>query len=215
MSWAIHLCNSTGKLDAYADRIHEAIGSVQSKTETIIPALQLDVVVQVIKNGVIPELGLVGHTLTGDLTYLTLDPDNENLAANMGEVLERMIAHEVHHALRFGALGYGKTLGEALVSEGLAGHFSRQLYGNAPEPWEAPVAEDLTFLEALDTDWANQQYDHRSWFYGLGNYPKWLGYRLGYRLVQTYLDRHPTESAASLAAANAEDFRPVLKDLAA
>ncbi|WP_422376437.1 DUF2268 domain-containing putative Zn-dependent protease [Roseibium sp.] len=215
MTWTTHLCNAGGKLNPLKDRIHEAIALVREKVEAVARPVSLDVVVQVIPGGVIPERGFVGHTLTGDLVYLTIDPANQNLRANMGEPFERMIAHELHHALRFGTVGYGSTLGEALVAEGLAGLFSHQLYGNAPEPWEAPETSDLDHLEAAEAAWDAAAYDHRAWFFGSGDYPRWLGYRLGYRLVEAYLTAHPAQTAASLADAPAADFRSVVKSLAA
>ena len=56
---------------------------------------------------------------------MTLDPDNPNFAASLeGGAVHRHIVHEVHHCLRMAGPGYGWTLGEALVSEGLAGQFA-------------------------------------------------------------------------------------------
>ncbi|MES0476805.1 MULTISPECIES: DUF2268 domain-containing putative Zn-dependent protease [Citrobacter freundii complex] len=42
----------------------------------------------------------------------------------------------LHHAARWQGPGYGSTLGEALVSKGLADHFSLELFGGEPELWE-------------------------------------------------------------------------------
>ena len=61
---------------------------------------------------------------------LTLDPDNPQFATCISDgTLRRQVAHEVHHCLRMAGPGYGRVLGEALVSEGLAGHFTRRLLG--------------------------------------------------------------------------------------
>ena len=61
--------------------------------------------------------------------------------------LRRHVAHEVHYCLRMGGPGYGRSLGEALVSEGLAGRFVAKLFGNAPEPWECAI--DAAALKPL------------------------------------------------------------------
>jgi hypothetical protein len=75
------------------------------------------------------------------LFSLTLDPDNPNFERSLGDGdLRRTIAHEVHHCMRMAGPGYGWTLGEALVSEGLAGQFVHRLFGSPPEPWECAVS---------------------------------------------------------------------------
>ena len=68
--------------------------------------------------------------------------------------------------------GYDRTLGEALVSEGLAGHFVQRLFGNPPEPWEHAV--------------------------GVGEYPRWLGYTLGYAIVGKWLGSAREPDVATL-----------------
>ena len=63
---------------------------------------------------------------------ITLDP-----ARYAPEPFIRTLVHELHHLIRWDGPGYGKTLGEALVSEGLAGHFVLQVLGGKPDPWDA------------------------------------------------------------------------------
>ncbi|MNV89065.1 hypothetical protein D3C71_1833290 [compost metagenome] len=87
-----------------------------------------------------------------------------------------------------GGPGYGWTLGEALVSEGLAGQFVRHVFGSDPEPWEHAIASaDLlrspVGLQTLES----RYYDHNEWFFGFGDKPKWLGYSLGYQMVGRWL----------------------------
>lgn len=44
-------------------------------------------------------------------------------------------------SLRLDGQGYGSTLGEFIVSEGLAGQFSLELFGGEPELWERLKSE--------------------------------------------------------------------------
>ena len=77
--------------------------------------------------------------------------------------------------------GYGWTLGEALVSEGLAGQFVTRLFGTPPDPRECAVTDAVLEADLPDnaTLISNGQ-DHRAWFDGFGGrYPRWLGYTLG------------------------------------
>src|SRR5689334_6232111 len=131
---------------------------------------------------VIPEIGMVGHCSSATHFSLTFDSTNPRFASALADgTLRRQAAHEVHHCLRNAGPGYGRSLGEALVSEGLAGQFVNRLYGTPPEPWEKAVAPRVAwrFLPD-DTTLAWPMYDHDAWFFGGGDYPRWLGYTLGY-----------------------------------
>lgn len=152
--------------------------------------LPLDILVQRLPGAVIPESGMVGHAYRKGLFALTLDPDNPHFAASLEQgALRRQVAHEVHHCLCMAGPGYGRTLGEALVSEGLAGQFTGRLFGNPPEPWERAVDEDVLRAHLPNaTALAASDYNHHAWFFGTGGYrPRWLGYMLGYCIVGKWL----------------------------
>jgi hypothetical protein len=101
---------------------------------------------------------------------LALDPDNPNFTVCLGDgTLRRQVAHEVHHCLRMGGPGYGRTLSEALVSEGLAGHFTRRLFDNPPEPWECAVDDEVLHAHRPDKETPSAKwYNHAEWFFGTG-----------------------------------------------
>ena len=96
------------------------------------------------------------------------------------------------HCLRMGGPGYGRTLGEALVSEGLAGHFVARALGSPPEPWERAVDEAALLRHRPDAATLGAApYDHAGWFFGLsGHRPRWLGSTLGHRIVGSLVDAH-------------------------
>ncbi len=73
------------------------------------------------------------------VVYVTMDPEHPSLRANAAQSLERMLAHELHHCARWDGPGYG----EALVSEGLAGHFEQEVFGGEAELWESLPASTL------------------------------------------------------------------------
>ncbi len=111
------------------------------------------------------------------------------------------LAHELHHSsrVRMGP-GYGITLAEALVTEGLADHFVAEAFPDTPpQPWDDALSEDQ------ETEvWERAQavlevpygYDHRAWFFGRGDLPRWAGYTLGYRIAQAYLGDDVSASSA-------------------
>jgi hypothetical protein len=178
--------------------------------------LALDIFVQPGK-GVIPELGYVGYAPKAGIIYLTLDPDNPKLSRNLGAPLERQITHEFHHALRWFGPGYGRTLLEALVSEGLAGQFVHEIFGSEPEPWECALPRTALPLYAQRAlrEGETPQYDHAAWFFGRGDLPRWLGYTLGWELVGEFLKRRPDDRPSQMAALPALAFLPALRALAA
>ena len=93
--------------------------------------------------------------------------------------------------MRMAGPGYGWTLGEALVSEGLAGRFTSWLFNSPPEPWEQAVGEDILRTHAPDAAMlqaAHNDHAHAAWFFGVGErLPRWFGYTLGYRIADEWL----------------------------
>ncbi|SDN88997.1 DUF2268 domain-containing putative Zn-dependent protease [Vreelandella arcis] len=210
--WTVHYANACGQLDGWIERISEGIEEARYRAEQVSTAINLDVVVQVWPGCVIECRGFVGYAPTGTMMQLTLDPGNAHFADSMGEPFERMVVHELHHVMRWRGPGYGRTLGEALVSEGLAGHFCRQLYGSAPEPWESALSDKETVACAMkaEQEWSMPSYRHEAWFFGQGELPHWAGYSLGYQLVERYLKHNGGQSAASLVHEPAANFYPYL-----
>ena len=210
MSWTLHPINSSGQLDAVLEPVLDAIERARVRIESAVAPRTLDVVVQAWPDRVDKRFGFTGYAPTADMFQITLDPDNPNLVDHLGEPFERMVAHEYHHTLRWVTLGYGRTLGEALVSEGLAGHFARQLYRNPPEHYERalePDAFDELATLAL-THWDDAAYDHSRWFFGVRDLPVHAGYTLGYALAGEYLATDADRSAASVAHEPASSFLP-------
>lgn len=207
---ALHFLNARGQLSSLQTWLEGALSETFSRSARLLPLGTVDVVVKA-GTFVIPEKGHVGWAPEPGLIYLTVDPDHPSLRANEHNAIERMFAHELHHCARWDGPGYGKTLGDALTSEGLAGHFAQELYGAPPEPWECVP---ITVLRAHVADaakaWEQVDYDHSAWFFGTGPLPRWLGYSLGYQIVARYLAAHTAASASSLVHAKAEEFRAML-----
>ena len=214
MTWNIHIANASGKFDGLITPIRKAIEGAQARSEIVTEPVDLDVVVQAWPGRAIAHLGFMGYAPTGDMIQLTFDTDNSNCAQNLDEPLERTIVHELHHVLRWRGPGYGRTLGEALVTEGLAGHFAQQLYGSPPERWELALHGEGIAQAARDASaaWGDEGYDHAAWFFGTE--PAWRGYSLGFSLVGQFLNDHPDETAAKLVHAEADRFRDALDKVA-
>ncbi|MBS8226791.1 DUF2268 domain-containing putative Zn-dependent protease [Vannielia litorea] len=206
----LHICNARGELTGCAGWIGEAVRATHARASRYLPLGPLDVILRAGRQ-VIPEKGHVGLAPGPGIVILTVDPENPALEANADESLERMVAHEFHHAARWDGPGYGRTLGATLVSEGLACHFAQELFGAPLEPWEVAVPDALaTWGPRIRDDWRDASYDHGAWFFGTGEMPNWLGYSAAYQLVARYFAEHPTATASALAHDPPEHFRALV-----
>jgi hypothetical protein len=151
----------------------------------------------------IPGIGVGGfaNPATGDVSVWIDESPPGGLKTTLETWIPATVAHELHHSsrIRIGP-GYGITLGEALVTEGLADHFAAEAFPDTPpQPWDhALSAEQEAEL------WRKAQpildvpggYNHPVWFRGSGSLPRWAGYTLGYRIAEAYLGDDFSASSA-------------------
>ncbi len=147
----------------------------------------------------IPEVGVGGFTdpasgaVTISLSAHARVPVRESLTV----WLRMAVAHELDHSKRIlDGPGYGSTLGEALVSEGLADTFGVYAYPHTPPiPWDQALQpSQLHRLGAIARDSAamtDTSHVHSVWFYGVGDLPRWAGYTIGASWVRHFLATHP------------------------
>jgi len=161
---------------------------------------------------VIPGWGLGGYTTGPESIEIVVDPSHPELARVLQDRLPQIVAHELHHSVRWRGPGPYNTLLEALVFEGLADHFAFELTGAPLPPWTQTFPEPETDLY-LDRARAelDRPFDFEAWFFGIGtDLPQWTGYTLGFRIVRDYMAANPGTSARQLVYKSAESFREVL-----
>lgn len=193
-----------------------AIGAEVERTLVAVRAtMPVDPVEIRVRSGVadaIPEIGLGGRAVEGELVVLTFNPAFSGIDSTVGVELFRLLAHELHHIARQKTVGYGSDLLGAVVSEGLADQFTVELAGGEPPVWAKAVgADDLArLLDQAAAQWYGP-YDHQAWFFGDGaGIPRWTGYTLGWHVVGRYLDAHPSERASALFSEPAQTFVPTV-----
>lgn len=201
MSNQLHILNSTGKFNGLINLIESQFEASISKISKLLEIPNIDVVVDY-STQVIPETGFSGFSPSANTVYLYLDPANENLLDNFEQEFLATLGHEIHHCIRHGGPGYGLTLADALITEGLACHFETELR-NGTVPFYAK-ALDLnqlqSILKKLESQFESKTYDHQSLFYGSTerSIPKYTGYSIGYHLVNQSisLDKVPASQLA-------------------
>lgn len=204
----LHILNASGAFNPVATLIEDEFAKSLKKTTEKLPISDVDVVLYDHPKGVIPEVGIGGYSPGAHLMFISLDAKSSTLKKTIREQLKRTLAHELHHCVRWRNPGYGKTLLEALVSEGLADHFDFEINGGSPQPWCIALHKEevIVFSKKAEREYTAKKYNHRAWFFGTGNIPRWTGYTLGYQLISTYLKEHPDQTAATLVSTPAETF---------
>jgi hypothetical protein len=187
-------------LTPWRAQILSEIEATREAVSTLVAAPTLAVELRHTPGRVIPEIGMVGYAPSATHFSLTFDSTNPHFAPSLADgTLRRQVAHEVHHCLRHAGPGYGQSLGEALVSEGLAGQFVNRLYDTPPEPWEKALApRDAWRFLPDERTLGSSMYNHSAWFFGTGGYPRWLGYTLGYLLAGRWRALEPEANGARL-----------------
>lgn len=186
-----HVLLGSGRLNFYIDKITEEFDLTIKKVTAKISISGVDIVIYDNPRGVIPETGVGGYSPNEHLVFISLNPDFSTFENTISNELKRTLAHEILHVLRWKSPGYGKTLLEAIISEGLADHFDLEINQESPEPWSTVLNEKqiIGLLSKAKKEFDNKNYDHNAWFFGSkdGSIPKWTGYALGYKLVNDYL----------------------------
>jgi hypothetical protein len=208
-----NVCLDFRSAGALAERRAEFEAEVESalflvRAVTSIDDLRISIISDAAQ--VIPEIGLGGFNPSANEIEIYGDPNLPDLSGVIESELFQILAHEVHHVLRRRAVGYGTTLLQAAVSEGLADHFVLELREGEGQPWSVALEPDeleVWLPEVIAR--ANGPYDHEEWFYGTtSGVPRWAGYAVGFALVQKYLDDHPGLTPSGLANEPAIAFIP-------
>ncbi len=191
---AIHLLNAGNELGNHVDALRAALEPAIASVVARLPLQGVDVLVYHDPAATIPELGAGGYTPSAHRVFLPVDVQrHEADPVAFGHALRRLLAHELHHCARWAGPGYGHTLGEALVSEGLACLFESEACGGDPPFYACALshAQAAAAAEQARASWDRTDYGHAPWFYGTqpGVLPRHAGYALGYAMASRHARR--------------------------
>lgn len=210
MSIKIHILSSSKEIKPFAMELRSVTKSVVVLIKKLVPLKDIDVVFYYHPEGTIKEIGIGGYTPIANTVFISLDPKHPKFKENFKVEIIYTLIHEINHAIRFRTFP-GKSLLDAMISEGLADHFAMEVTKRKrPQPWSTSLTakQKKEFLKKVFKEWNKSAYDHNAWFYGsvTKKIPRWTAYTLGYDLVATYLQKHPNIPVSKLISAKASVF---------
>lgn len=184
-----YIANAAGKLSNFTELINSTFNEARLIAEKELKADKIDAIFLDAPSQVIPEYGVGGYSLSGNIVYISIDPDSDKITK---QELLLTILHEVHHCMRYRGPGYGETLGEAMISEGMASLYETEHSSKPPIYVTVNITEEeVARAKSLLND---KTYDHSEWFFGTKSVSRWFGYTYGYRLCKGYAERHHTNA---------------------
>ncbi|MDP3993050.1 MAG: DUF2268 domain-containing putative Zn-dependent protease [bacterium] len=191
-----------GQISKYRGDLEKVARLAFKAVSALLPVEGVKIFMRHDPSSAIPELGVSGYSPDGDEVYLAVDASHPKFKSFVIPNVYRTLLHELHHTARWRGPGYGETLLDSLVTEGLADHFELELTHNTPQPWDTAlsVKEKQSLLGRAKKELHSKQYSHEDWFYGSKkrNIPRWTGYTLGFDIVGEYLKKNPDEKPSTL-----------------
>jgi hypothetical protein len=186
-----HVGNATGRLDRHLGTIATSFTFASDRARELIGAEGIDVAFVDAPSDTIPEWGVGGYSYGRHAVLVALDPDVDLEERRVTATL----VHEFHHAMRERGPGCGGTLGDMLVSEGLAQLFEEEVTGEAPFYSRVAITDEEIAL-ARDS-LRLQPFSQSKWFFGTDGVTRSFGYTYGYQICRSFA-RSAKASAASL-----------------
>jgi len=122
--------------------------------------------------------------------------------------LRDTLAHELAHALAFN-YNRRETIGDDIVSEGLAEHFREFFLDGAKSKWVNSISEEKAkeILKEIKPKLnIRDEQLYCELFFGSGRYPLWAGYAVGYYIIKLFLSQMHEENWVEMLKMSAQDI---------
>lgn len=184
----IHLINVPS--ENVEDIFRVAINSLNNGKNLLKYAGSVEIVIiQAQEFFVIPELGIAGSAIGKSCIEIKIDFSRKDLNKIIEVEIPATIYHELSHLVRENKLECRNTLLESMVSEGIACYIEKSVFSREI-PYILPIKDEDSFWSTAKEFFDDSNYNHAIWFFGSGSLPKWIGYRLGYILVEKYMQKN-------------------------
>ncbi len=164
------------------------------------------------------QLPIVGYTPNANNVLIRIAPEHARVEDPQWQaLLSATTAHELHHGCRWKDPGYGKTIGERLITEGLAQCFESEIVPGFVAPYSQNLTQDqlstLSEKAAKICDVEDREISNRLFYGQEGNpeFPRWGGYSLGYAIVKAWLEKTGRTAVQAVHVPASEVLEPWLK----
>lgn len=183
----LHIANADGSLDKHLGKIERAFTRAKKTVGKSLALDKVDVLCINDPETVIPELGIGGYTPSRHTVYLSLNPVHKLDE----DQIYYTLCHELCHAKRYEGPGYGQTLFDSIIFEGIAEAFEYEISkGKAYVPSVISQRKGtLNLIKKSAEHFSEQEYNHHHWFFNpeTKDLPRWAGYQMGYYIVDRYV----------------------------
>jgi hypothetical protein len=200
----LHILTADTSLSKHITRIKPLALRTIKHAQKLLPFKQSVDVVVYRYHAPSPELATSGYTPSGNVVWIYSDPAQKGYSKLLDEQLSKSVAHELHHACRSQGPGYGKTLRQALISEGLAGHFEEELTKLPPSKMYTHLTtqELKSLLRKAHSELDSTSFSYDDWFFGNARrkIAPHTGYAMGYWLCQEMITKQPASQLVHIKA---------------
>jgi len=163
---------------------------------------------------IIPEVGTGAHaTIQGDIV-VNIDFSRRDIIKVIQKELSSALYHEFSHVVRASVnKELYTTLIESLITEGIASYVEKKLF-QKKVPYIEPIKNERKYWLRTKNNMHKNNYDHGEWFYGTKKLPRWIGYRFGYLIVNSFMKQQKNISFAQLVRTKSPEIlrkSPILK----
>ena len=197
----------TGKAGAEGTSLPQVVARALARINALLPGPPTAITVFYNSSPVIPQTGTAGYTspATGGITIGLGQTPQASFSMIMQLWLPRTLSHEIDHSVRILAgPGFGVSLLEGIISEGISSAFDIAAFPGTPSPWERAIThsqECALWKEARPLLAQSGLYE--AWMFGQPGIPHWTAFTIGYDIVTGYRQRHPDMSWSAITAASA------------
>jgi len=147
---------------------------------------------------VIPEVGVGAYATMQGVIIVNIDFSRRDIIKVIQKEFPSMLYHEFSHVVRASVYkNLYATLIESLITEGIASYVEKKLF-RKKVPYIEPIRNERKYWSQVQEGMNRNTYDYSEWFYGTKKLPRWIGYRLGYLIVNSFMEQQKNLSLAQL-----------------
>ena len=136
---------------------------------------------------VVPEVGIGAHAIIQGDIVININFSRRDIKKVIEKELPATLYHEFSHVVRASIYkNLYATLAESLITEGIASYIEKKVF-QKKVPYIEPIKNEKKYWLLAQKNLHKKFYDHREWFYGTKKLPRWIGYRLGYLIVDSFM----------------------------